>query len=610
MKDQSENRCDQTGELVEPYGGQLVNLIAPPEKREDLLNLASTLPRIQLSERAVCDLELLATGGFSPLETFLNRADYERVIEEMRLGNGMLFPVPVTLTVNKDAQVKLDAEVALVDSYNNLLAIMRVEEAYNWNRDREAQLVCGTTDPRHPLVAEMNSWGELCITGRMQLLQLPSHYDFKKLRMTPAEVRNRLKQFGRKNVVAFQTRNPLHRAHEEMTRKAAQAVDGTLLLHPVVGLTKPGDIDHYTRVRSYQALAELYYDRKRTLLALLPLAMRMVGPREALWHAIIRRNFGANCFIVGRDHASPGTDSSDRPFYPPYAAQELFVEHASELGITPLCFSEFVYLPEENRFEEASEVSAGVATISLSGTEVREKYLGRGRRLPEWFIRPEVAEILEDSQPPLHKQGFCLWFTGLSGAGKTTTANILTAKLLEHGRQVTLLDGDVVRTRLSPRLGFSKEDRDTNIRTLGYLAAEIVRHRGAIICAAVSPYRATRNECRSMVGENRFLEVFVDTPLAVCEARDTKGMYRLARAGKIKNFTGIDDPYEPPLAPEIVIDGAARSAEDNADRIITYLVKQRFILPAFNLTDEAQTDPVHDFGETSQVPDTSVTRRS
>ncbi|MBA2703837.1 MAG: bifunctional sulfate adenylyltransferase/adenylylsulfate kinase [Blastocatellia bacterium] len=610
MKDQSENRCDQTSELVEPYGGQLVNLIAPPEKREDLLNLASTLPRIQLSERAVCDLELLATGGFSPLETFLNRADYERVIEEMRLGNGMLFPVPVTLTVNKDAQVKLDAEVALVDSYNNLLAIMRVEEAYNWNRDREAQLVCGTTDPRHPLVAEMNSWGELCITGPLQLLQLPSHYDFKKLRMTPVEVRNRLKQFGRKNVVAFQTRNPLHRAHEVMTRKAAQAVDGTLLLHPVVGLTKPGDIDHYTRVRSYQALAELYYDRKRTLLALLPLAMRMVGPREALWHAIIRRNFGANCFIVGRDHASPGTDSSDRPFYPPYAAQELFAEHASELGITPLCFSEFVYLPEENRFEEASEVSAGVATISLSGTEVREKYLGHGRRLPEWFIRPEVAEILEDSQPPLHKQGFCLWFTGLSGAGKTTTANILTAKLLEHGRQVTLLDGDVVRTRLSPRLGFSKEDRDTNIRTLGYLAAEIVRHRGAIICAAVSPYRATRNECRSMVGENRFLEVFVDTPLAVCEARDTKGMYRLARAGKIKNFTGIDDPYEPPLAPEIVIDGAARSAEDNADRIITYLVKQRFILPAFNLTDESQTDPVHDFGETAQAPDTSVTRRS
>ena len=306
MNDQSQNSSEQTSELIEPYGGRLINLIAPPEERKGLLNFASALSRIQLSERAVCDLELLATGAFSPLETFMNCANYERVIDEMRLGNGTLFPVPLTLPVSKGTSFKLDREVALVDSYNNLLAILRVEEAYDWNRDREAQLVCGTTDSRHPLVAEMNSWGELCITGRLQLLQLPSHYDFKKLRMTAVEVRNKLKQFGRKNVVAFQTRNPLHRAHEEMTRKAAQAVDGALLLHPAVGLTKPGDIDHYTRVRSYQALTELYYDRKSTLLALLPLAMRLVGPREAVWHAIIRRNFGANCFIVGRGPRQPG----------------------------------------------------------------------------------------------------------------------------------------------------------------------------------------------------------------------------------------------------------------------------------------------------------------
>jgi sulfate adenylyltransferase len=582
MNDQDPPKPEHTSELIEPYGGRLVSLIVPPEERESLLIRAATLPRLQISERAICDLELLATGGFSPLDSFMGRADYERVIEEMRLSNGTLFPVPITLTVPKAAPVKLAADVALADSYNNLLAIMRVEEVYDWDRESEAQLVCGTTDPRHPLVAEMNSWGELCISGRLQLLQLPAHYDFKKLRLTPAEVRDKLKQFGRRNVVAFQTRNPLHRAHEAMTRKAAQAVDGTLLLHPVVGMTKPGDIDHYTRVRSYQALAELYYDRQRTLLALLPLAMRMVGPREALWHAIIRRNFGANHFIVGRDHASPGTDSKERPFYPPYAAQELLSEHAPEIGVAPLRFSEFVYLPDDDRYEEVSRVPTSVATVSLSGTEVREKYLERGVRLPEWFTRPEVAEILEASHPPQHKQGFCLWFTGLSGAGKTTTANILTVKLLEYGRQVTLLDGDVVRARLSPGLGFSKEDRDANIRRLGYLAAEIVRHRGAIICAAVSPYRATRNECRALVGENRFLEVFVDTPLAVCEARDTKGMYRLARAGKIKNFTGIDDPYEPPLAPEIVIEGASRSAEENADRVIAYLLEREFILPAFN----------------------------
>jgi len=285
MNDQFADRAGQISGLVEAYGGQLVDLCAPPAERPELLSLASRLSRIQLSERAVCDLELLATGGFSPLQTFMSRADYERVVEEMRLANGMIFPVPVTLTVNKDAPVKLDAEVALVDSYNNLLAILRVEDAFDWSRDREAQLVCGTIDSRHPLVSEMNSWGELCITGRLRLLQLPPHYDFKKLRMAPAEVRRKLEQLGQNNVVAFQTRNPLHRAHEEMTRRAAQAVTGTLLLHPVVGLTKPGDIDHYTRVRSYQALTELYYDRQRTLLALLPLAMRMVGHRDALWHA-------------------------------------------------------------------------------------------------------------------------------------------------------------------------------------------------------------------------------------------------------------------------------------------------------------------------------------
>ncbi len=590
MSIQSLKVAEQNKALISPYGGRLINLRVPDEARAELLNLASSLPHLQLTERAACDLELLATGGFSPLETFLGREDYERVIEEMRLANGTLFPIPVTLTISKDAPLKLDREVALVDSYNNLLATLRVEEIYDWHREREAQLVCGTTDLRHPLVAEMNSWGEVCITGRLQVLQLPPRYDFKNLRMTPAEVRSKLKQIGQQNVVAFQTRNPLHRAHEEMTKRAAEAVDGALLLHPVVGLTKPGDIDHYTRVRSYKVLTELYYDRARTLLALLPLGMRMAGPREALWHAIIRRNFGANHFIVGRDHASPGQDSAGRPFYPPYAAQELLAEHVSETGVNPLPFSEFLYLPDENRYEESSRIPAGVAAVLLSGTEVREKYLQTGRPLPEWFTRPEVAAILESAHPPLHQQGFCLWFTGLSGAGKTTTANILTVRLLEHGRQVTLLDGDVVRTNLSQGLGFSKEDRDINIRRIGYVAAEVARHGGAIICAAVSPYRATRNECRSLVGSNRFIEIFVDTPLEVCEERDTKGMYRLARAGKIRNFTGIDDPYEPPVSPEIVIDGSQRSAEENAEQIMAYLIEHKLILPGFSLS-EATAEP-------------------
>ncbi|MBV9210252.1 MAG: sulfate adenylyltransferase, partial [Acidobacteria bacterium] len=456
-----------TQELIEPYGGALVNLLQPEEALEELKLYAASLPHVQLAERAVCDLELLATGGFSPLQTFLGRKDYERVLEEMRLANGKLFPIPLTLNISKDFPLKLDSEIALRDSYNNLLALMRVEEVFDWERDREARAVCGTVDPRHPLVAEMNSWGELCVTGRLRVLELPPRYDFKSLRLTPSEVRLKLKRMGRSNVVAFQTRNPLHRAHEEMTKRAAQTVDGTLLLHPVVGMTKPGDIDHYTRVRSYKALTDLYYDKGRTLLALLPLAMRMAGPREALWHALIRRNYGANFLVVGRDHASPGKDSAGKAFYEPYAAQELLAQHAIETGVTPLPFSEFLYLPEEDRYEESSRVAASVRASTISGTEVREKYLRQGVRLPDWFTRPEVAAILEQSHPPRHRQGVCLWFTGLSGAGKSTTANVLTIKLMEHGRQVTLLDGDVVRTHLSQGLGFSKEDRDLNIRRIG-----------------------------------------------------------------------------------------------------------------------------------------------
>jgi len=566
--------------LISPWGGRLINLVVDESERAALQARAASLPRFQLTPRNLCDLELIATGGFSPLDRFMPRADYERVLAEMRLADGTLFPLPVTLTCKQDQPWKLDEEVALVDQFNNLLAVMRVEEIYSWDKEREARAAYGTNDLRHPLVAEMNSWGELCVSGPVRVLQLPPHYDFKPLRVTPGEVRERLAAKGRTNVVAFQTRNPLHRAHEELTARAAAAIDGTLLLHPVVGMTRPGDIDHYTRVRSYKVLADRYYDANRMMLALLPLAMRMAGPREALWHALIRRNFGANHLIVGRDHASPGKDSHGRPFYGPYDAQEMVERHAVELGVAPLPFSELLYLPEEDRYEESARVPAGKRTIGLSGTEVRENYLRRGRQLPEWFTRPEVASILSTAHPPRHQQGFCIWFTGLSGAGKSTTAEILAIKLLEHGRQATVLDGDVVRTHLSKGLGFSKEDRDTNIRRIGFVAGEIARHGGGVICAAVSPYRATRNECRAMVGDDRFIEVFVDTPLEVCEQRDAKGMYALAREGKLKNFTGIDDPYEPPLNAELRLDTVGCSAEDNAERIVIYLVEQGFIQPA------------------------------
>lgn len=566
--------------LITPYGGSLVELNVAETEIQELKVYAGSLASIQLSERAVCDLELLAMGAFSPLDTFMGRADYERVLYEMRLSTGQIFPIPVTLPVEVNSGVRLDQELALRDSQNELLAVMTVTEIYEWDRTELAQQVFGTQDVRHPLVAEMSRWGQLNISGPLRVMALPRHYDFRELRLTPHETRKRLDEFGRSNVVAFQTRNPLHRAHEEITKRAAEQVDGVLLLHPVVGLTKPGDVDHFTRVRSYKTLTTNYYAPDRILLSLLPLAMRLAGPREAVWHSLIRRNYGANHMIIGRDHASPGVDSTGKPFYGPYEAQELAQKFSTEIGVAVLPFNEFVYLPDEDRYEELSRISESARTASLSGTQVRDEYLQHGKPLPSWFTRPEVAEILAETYPPRHKQGFCIWFTGLSGAGKSTTAEILTVLLQEHGRQVTVLDGDVVRTHLSRGLGFDKEDRDLNIRRIGFVAAEIVRHGGTVVCAAVSPYRATRNDVRNMVGPDRFIEVFVDTPIEECERRDTKGMYAKARRGEIKNFTGVDDPYEAPQHAEIDLLTVDRLPEENAGRILDYLITNRFLQSA------------------------------
>jgi len=564
-------------ELISPYGGKQVNLMPSAEAAEDLLRHAGGLPSVQVSERAACDLELLACGAFSPLDRFLGEADYRGVLEGMRLTDGRLFPIPVTLPVEPWPEIALDREVALRDSKNDLLATLRVEEIFPWDRDEFARLSLGTTSLRHPLVAELPRWGSLFVSGRLRVIRLPRHYDFQDLRLTPFQTRQKLERMGYERVAAFQTRNPLHRVHEELTRRAMEEIGGTLLLHPAVGMTKPGDVDHFTRVRTYKALATALVPSGRVLLSLLPLAMRLAGPREALWHAIIRRNYGATHLIVGRDHASPGVDEEGRPFYGPYDAQEMVARFSEEIGVGMIPFREFVYLPDEDRYEEVSRVDTGTRTATISGTQVREEYLDRGRKLPAWFTRPEVAEILAESYPPGHRRGVCIWFTGLSGSGKSTTADILTELLLENGRQVTVLDGDVVRTHLSKGLGFDRTDRDTNIRRIGFVAAEIVRHGGVVICAAVSPYRSTRNDVRTMVGGDRFIEVFVDTPLAVCESRDTKGMYAKARRGEIHEFTGIDDPYETPEDPELVLQTVGVPAETNARAILEILRQRGFI---------------------------------
>jgi sulfate adenylyltransferase len=557
--------------LITPYGDQLVDLLVPPAEINELTDYARHLSSIQLSERSVCDLELLAIGAFSPLSQFMGSTDHQRVLDEMRLASGHLFPIPLTLPVPSDAPIQLDHDVALRNSKNELLAVMTIDDIYTWKLREVAPKVFRTEDLRHPLVSEMHSWGKTNISGRLRVLRLPSHYDFRELRLTPRQTRAVMEAHRWSTVIAFQTRNPLHRAHEEMTKRALQQLDGALLLHPVVGMTKPGDVDHFTRVRTYKTLAQRYYEPNRILLALLPLAMRLAGPRDALWHALIRRNYGANHFIIGRDHASPGVDSHGKPFYGPYDAQQLVEQFQAELGVTVIPFKQLVYLPEEERYEEFSSETSNKRVAAISGTQVREEYLNNGTRLPSWFTRPEVAEILAEAYPPRHRQGCCIWFTGLSGSGKSTTADILTVLLSENGRQVTVLDGDVVRTHLSKGLGFSRDDRDTNIRRISFVASEVVRHGGIAICAAVSPYRASRNDARNMVGKDRFIEVYVNTPLEICEERDSKGMYSKARQGEITDFTGIDSPYEPPLNAEIEIETLEHSPEENARLILAVL---------------------------------------
>ena len=568
--------------LIPPYGGKLVNLVTEGKEREELLARASKLPSIKITMRNLCDLELIASGGFSPLTTFMGKADYERVLHEMRLADGTLFPLPITLTADPKELPAVGEDIVLRNANNDVIAIMQLDEVFHWDAATEAALAYGSTDPKHPMVSEMARWNKVCISGPMKVVNMPKYYDFVELRRTPAQVRAILEDMGHDNVVAFQTRNPLHRIHEELTKRAAAQVKGSLLIHPVVGMTKPGDVDHYTRVRTYKALVDNYYDKKNTLLSLLPLAMRMAGPKEALLHAIIRRNHGVNHFIVGRDHAGPGNDSTGKPFYGPYDAQEMMTKYEAELGVKMIPFEMLVYLPDEDRYVEEKDVPKGAKVANISGTQVRDDYLAKGKLLPDWFTRPETAEILREMYPPRHKQGFCIWFTGLSGSGKSATAAVVTSLLLERGRETAILDGDVVRTHLSKGLGFNKEDRDTNILRIGFVAGEIVHAGGIVICAAISPYRATRNEARKMVGEN-FVEVFMDTPVEVCEQRDVKGLYAKARQamadGKPMGFTGIDDPYEPPIEPEITIQGYGATPEDNARKIIAYLEQQGYLLP-------------------------------
>lgn len=564
--------------LVKPYGGQLADLAAPAEALSELLREARLLPRVVMGPRALCDFELLSNGAFSPLDGFMNRTDYEGVLRDMRLESRLLWPIPITLPI--DVHVQQGGRVALAHPRGDVLGVMTVTDVYEIDPMAEAIALLGRCDETHPYTSEILRGPKRRIGGRVTALASVPHFDFTAERLAPQEVRRRLVELGRDRVVAFQTRNPLHRSHEELMRRAMQIFDATLLLHPAVGMTQPGDVDHFSRVRGYRAVLGRYFEPGSAVLALLPVAMRMAGPREAVWHGIIRRNYGASHFIVGRDHAGPTPDSSGRPYFAPQDAQELFKKHQDEIGVTMASFDEMVYVESELRYEERSKVNPGARVLALSGTQVRDEYLAKGRALPEWFTRPEVARLLASSA----KRGVCVWLTGLSGSGKTVTAEALRAILAELGAVITLLDGDEVRLHLSKGLGFSREDRDTNILRIGYVASEVVRHGGIVVCAAISPYRAARDGARRLVeatgGVGSFVEVFVDTTLAVCESRDVKGLYAKARAGELKGFTGIDDPYEAPGAADVHLSGVDATPVDNARAIVAVLEARNRLIVA------------------------------
>jgi len=571
-----------TSHLIPPHGGHLSELTVSPEKTAELKAHSREWPSWDLTARQLCDLELLTSGGFSPLTGFMSKADYEGVCHNMRLTNGTLWPIPITLDVTEEFARKLtpgSSKVALRDPEGVMLAVLHVEDVWQPDRAAEAAAVFNSTSKAHPgadyTINKSNPW---YVGGRIEGLQGPSHYDFRTLRLTPAELRREFARLGWRRVVAFQTRNPMHRAHVELTFRAAKQVEANLLINPSVGMTKPGDVDYFTRVRCYQLLLSKF-PQGTVKLSLLPLAMRMGGPREAIWHALIRKNHGCTHFIVGRDHAGPGSDpETKKPFYGPYEAQELFKKYEQDIGVTMVNFNMMVYLEGEDRYVPDDEVQNGDRVLNISGTELRQR-LNEGREIPGWFTYPEVVHELRRSFPPRSRQGVTVFFTGLSGSGKSTIANVLLTKFLEvGGRPVTLLDGDLVRKHLSSELGFSKEHRDINIRRIGYVASEITKNGGIAICAPIAPYDATRKHVRQMIEPyGGFILVHIATSVDVCEQRDRKGLYAKARAGILKEFTGISDPYEAPADAEVTINTGELSPEEAAQEIILHLEREGFI---------------------------------
>lgn len=565
-----------------PYMGKLINLISEDvDAVAALKKSAASLPEIVLTPRQLCDLELLMNGGFSPLTGFLNEDDYNGVVDNMRLANGTFWPMPITLDVSKDegGKHKVGDKVALKDDELNILGVLTVGSVFTPDKAREADKVFGSPDDKcHPAIAYLfDEAGEVYIGGSIEGIQLPPHYDFQDFRMPPSELRRKFKRQCYSRIVGFQTRNPMHRSHRELTLLAARDAKANILIHPVVGMTKPGDVDHYTRVRCYIEILKSYPNGMASL-SLLPLAMRMAGPREAAWHAIIRKNYGCTHFVVGRDHAGPGNNRDGKPFYDPYGAQQLITKHKDEIGISVLMYKMLCFVEELDEYRQIDDVPEGYRVLNISGTELRRRLM-KGIDIPAWFSFPEVVKILRKRHPAKGNQGFTVFFTGFSGSGKSTVANAIRIALLQEGsRSVTVLDGEHVRQHLSTELGFSKEDRELNVKRVSFVASEITKAGGVAVISAIAPYTESRDYARKLISsQGGFVEVYCSTPLEVCEARDRKGLYAKARAGTIKDFTGVSDPYEVPANPDIILDTSQCTVQQATHEIILWLEREGYI---------------------------------
>ena len=540
------------------------------------------LKSLVLTDRQLCDIELIMSGAFAPLKGFLGKDDYDSVVNEMRLSSGEVWPIPITLDVDENYishnSIEIGSKIALREKEGFLIAFLTISDIWSPDKKVEAEAVFKSNNAHHPGVNNLlNITKSVYIGGELTYIQQPKHYDYPLLRHTPSELKSQFDKMGWEKIVAFQTRNPMHRAHKEIAYKAATEVQANLLIHPVVGQTKPGDIDHFTRVRCYQKILN-HFPEGTTMLSLLPLSMRMAGPREALWHGLIRKNYGCTHIVIGRDHAGPGKDENGNDYYGPYEAQDLLKKYSDEIGIEMVEFKMMVYVEEKAEYMPIDSVPKDLKKLNISGTELRHR-LENHLDIPEWFTYPEIVDELKMSYPSKENQGLTLFFTGLSGSGKSTIANGLMVKLKEYEkRAITLLDGDIVRTHLSSELGFSKEHRDLNITRIGFVASEITKNGGIAICAPIAPYEKSRETNRQLISNyGNYIEIHISTPLETCERRDTKGLYAMARQGKIKGFTGIDDPYETPKNPSLEIDTTDITEEEAIQKVILYLEKEGYI---------------------------------